>query len=65
MSENQQDRYWRRSSRCESGHCVEVFFDGELVLVRNSREPNGPWLTFDADEWRAFTAGLVAGELRG
>jgi hypothetical protein len=44
---------------------VEVSFDGELVLVRNSREPNGPWLTFDADEWRAFTAGLVAGELRG
>ncbi|WP_155369886.1 DUF397 domain-containing protein [Catellatospora vulcania] len=64
MSEYQQDRHWRRSSRCESGQCVEVCFDGELVLVRSSKDPDGPWLTFDADEWRAFTAGLAAGELR-
>ncbi|WP_222106272.1 DUF397 domain-containing protein [Catellatospora sichuanensis] len=49
---------------CESAHCVEVCFDGASVLVRSSREPDGPWLTFDREEWRVFCAAVAEGEFR-
>lgn len=52
---------WQRSSKCDSGTCVEVAFDGE-VLVRDGKDPDGPVLRFTGDEWSAFTAGVQAGE---
>lgn len=43
--------------------CVEVaFLDGELVGVRDSKNPTGPALVFTTHEWNAFTAGLIDGE---
>lgn len=54
---------WQRSSRCEEAACVEVALEDGLVLVRNSRHPDGPVLTFTAEEWRAFCAGVAGGEL--
>jgi hypothetical protein len=54
---------WHRSTRCEARECVEVAFLGDQVFVRNSREPDGPTVTFTADEWAAFCAGVRAGEL--
>lgn len=53
---------WRRSSFCEQGACAEVAFDGDAVLVRDSKDPDGGVLRFTADEWAAFTAGVKAGE---
>jgi Domain of unknown function (DUF397) len=41
---------------------VEVATDGESYLVRDSKDPDGPVLTFDRDEWTAFLSGAVAGE---
>jgi len=32
------------------------------VLVRHSKNPEGGVLRFTADEWRAFEAGVRAGE---
>jgi len=32
------------------------------VLVRNSRDPEGPILSFTKAEWDAFGAGMKAGE---
>ncbi|MEV4412944.1 DUF397 domain-containing protein [Catellatospora sp. NPDC049609] len=58
-------RHWRKSSRCESGHCLEVCFEGGSVLLRDSKDPDGPVLTISADEWRAFTDGVRRGELGG
>lgn len=53
---------WRRSSRCDSGTCVEVALDPDgLVLVRDSKDP-GPVLVFDPAEWDDFVAGVKAGE---
>lgn len=51
-----------RSSYCGNGAaCVEVAVsDG--VLVRDSKDPDGPVLSFDAGEWSAFLAGCKAGE---
>jgi hypothetical protein len=33
---------------------VEVAADGDLVYVRDSKNPNGPVLTFDPGTWVAF-----------
>ncbi|WP_083929447.1 DUF397 domain-containing protein [Catelliglobosispora koreensis] len=52
-----------RSACGEAGSCVEVCYDGDDVLVRSSRDPSGPVLTFTTDEWRNFCAGIVSGEL--
>jgi hypothetical protein len=54
---------WRKStSSSEIGNCVEVANSGSTVFLRNSRHPSGPTLSFTADEWRAFLAGVRANE---
>ena len=46
-------------------NCVEAAFlpDGGMA-VRDSKNPQQQPLIFDAGEWAAFAAGVVAGEFR-
>jgi hypothetical protein len=56
---------WRKSSRSagNGGDCVEVSRNlPGAVAVRDSKDPDGPTLTFTPDEWVAFTAGIKTGE---
>ena len=56
---------WRKSSYSTSqgGGCVEVAqFPASAVGVRDSKDPQGPKLLFTLDEWRAFVAGVKAGQ---
>ncbi|GAA1970395.1 DUF397 domain-containing protein [Kitasatospora viridis] len=57
---------WRKSSYSGAGgnNCVEVA-DGltSLLPVRDSKDPNGPALTFAADAWSSFVSALKAGDL--
>lgn len=55
---------FRKSAFCASGgvNCVEVAFGPAHVFVRDSKDPDGPMLTFTPDEWTAFLAGVNAGE---
>ena len=56
---------WRKSSRSGEGDCVEVADNlPGLVAVRDSKDPDGPVLTFDRSQWRAFVAGVRDGEFR-
>ena len=52
---------WRKSSRSSGngGACVEVAGAG-TVLVRDSKDPDGPRLAFDHAAWETFT-GKVKG----
>ena len=54
---------WRVSSWCAAGDCVAVgrLPDGH-VLVKDTKEPDGPQLRFDPTEWRAFVSGIRAGD---
>ena len=45
---------WRKSSFSESGNCVEVAILDDQILVRDSKDRNGPVLTFGVNEWRDF-----------
>ncbi|MEV6010709.1 DUF397 domain-containing protein [Streptomyces sp. NPDC051976] len=49
---------WRKSSYSgnEGGQCVEVAACPEAVHVRDSKDPEGPALTFTGAAWTAFLA---------
>ena len=62
---------WRKSSYSggNGGACVEVAVvpgskEGSdyVITMRDSKDPDGPVLTFTPDEWKAFTLGVQDGE---
>jgi hypothetical protein len=54
---------WRKSRRSgPDGGCVEVAISEEVVGVRDSKNPAGAMLMFDADAWRGFIDSLKRGE---
>ena len=53
---------FRKSTASATGACVEVAVYGDGVLVRDSKNPTGPRLEFNAQEWVAFLAGVRSGE---
>ncbi len=62
MSGDGGENTWHKSSKSNAGECVEVNLGGDQVKVRDSKDPNGPILIFAHPEWRAFIAGVHAGE---
>lgn len=49
------------SSHCTQGDCVEVGRDGGEYRLRDSKNPDGPHLTFTPAAMTAFLAGVKAG----
>jgi hypothetical protein len=52
---------WRKSSYSnqDGGQCIEVSDDHPaLVPVRDSKDPHGPALIFEASAWAAFIAAV-------
>jgi hypothetical protein len=50
---------WKKSTySANSGNCVEVADLGDVVAVRDSKDPDGPELFFDAAAWAPFIAGI-------
>ncbi|WP_033333987.1 MULTISPECIES: DUF397 domain-containing protein [Streptomyces] len=57
------DAAWRKSSYSNGqGGCVEVD-DSRPGTVRDSKDPDGPVLTFPASSWGVFIAAIRAGDL--
>ena len=52
---------WFTSSFSGDNGCVQVKLR-EGALVRDSKDPAGPVLSFTAPEWAAFLAGVRSGE---
>lgn len=49
------DARWRKSSRSsDTANCVEVAFAGPAVAIRDSKNTDGPVLTFPTANWTAF-----------
>jgi hypothetical protein len=56
---------WRKSSysSANGGACVEVACNlPGVVAVRDSKDPDGPALTFSPAQWQAFTIAVRDGE---
>jgi hypothetical protein len=49
---------WVRSSKCDSGACLEMAQGVSGVHVRDSKFPQGPGLSVGRNDWRAFLAAL-------
>ena len=62
---------WRKSSHSTAnGHCTEVAVlpgpvpdAGYVIAVRDSKDPDGPVLSFTPADWHTFTDGLKTGKL--
>ncbi|MCL6300968.1 DUF397 domain-containing protein [Streptomyces kronopolitis] len=57
---------WRKSSYSnqDGGQCIEVSDDfPALVPVRDSKDPQGPALTFEAPAWTSFVTAVKHGQL--
>lgn len=56
---------WQKSSKSDSsgGACVEVADLAAGVVVRDSKDPDGPKLVFGPDAWRAFASQVKTGGL--
>ncbi|NUR73358.1 MAG: DUF397 domain-containing protein [Hamadaea sp.] len=53
---------WRKSRRCDAGTCVEVASLKDEIVIRDSKDPDGPVLHFTRDEWTAFVDGVRDGD---
>ena len=56
---------WRKSSRSNTrpDQCVELTTVGPAVAVRDSKDADGPKLSFTARQWDTFTARIKSGGL--
>jgi hypothetical protein len=54
--------HWRKSSYSneDGGNCVEVAAHPGAIHVRDSKDPEGPALTFSPAAWAAFAAFAAA-----
>ncbi|MEU8036889.1 DUF397 domain-containing protein [Streptosporangium sp. NPDC049078] len=65
MNLTQSDLTWRKSSlrSAEGQNCVEVAaLPTGGQAVRDSKDPDGPVLTFASGEWSAFISGIRNGD---
>lgn len=53
---------WRVAQRCESGACVRVARYGEMIVVGDTKNPNGPVLPYMKAAWREFVNRVKNGE---
>ncbi|GGM17859.1 MULTISPECIES: DUF397 domain-containing protein [Micromonospora] len=53
---------WKKSTRSNAGgDCVEVATPPQLVLVRDSKDQQGPVLSFTSGQWTGFVRGIKVG----
>ncbi|MFI6760550.1 DUF397 domain-containing protein [Micromonospora sp. NPDC050417] len=55
------DVVWRKSSRSGSDtNCVEIAELPQTIAVRDSKDPDGPVLTFVRSAWTSFVTDIHA-----
>ncbi len=52
---------WRTARRCDGGTCVQVAVDKGMVLIRDSKNPNGSVLVYSRADWANFVGAVKKG----
>ncbi|MYZ36201.1 DUF397 domain-containing protein [Streptomyces sp. MnatMP-M17] len=67
MSRSERTIRWRKSSYSsnQQGECLEVADGYADIPVRDSKNPTGPTLRFQATGWASFIGAVKAGSLAG
>jgi hypothetical protein len=52
---------WRKSIASGGDNCVEVAFARDHLLLRDSKDPDGPRLRLTRTQWAAFLEGIKVG----
>lgn len=50
---------WRKSRASVTGECVEVAVTEDMVAIRDSKDRQGPMVTYTAKAWREFVHHLA------
>ena len=61
------DAVWRKSTySVANSACVEIALsaDGDRVMMRDSKDPDGAVLTYGTEGWRSFIQDLREGRVR-
>jgi Domain of unknown function (DUF397) len=53
---------WRTAKASASENCVQVRSEHDMIVVGNSRSPDGPFISYTQAEWAAFLDGAKKGE---
>ncbi|MFG1944868.1 DUF397 domain-containing protein [Nonomuraea sp. NPDC048826] len=60
---NPQQPGWVKAAACDNGGtCIEVALSGNAILIRDSKDPDGPVLRFTVPEWLVFVCGVLVGD---
>ncbi len=59
------DTPWAKASKSagNGGECIEVRRHDGAIQVRDSKDPDGPVLTFPPAAWQAFVNAVANGEI--
>ena len=61
-SRRQEEFSWRIARPCNGGHCVRVAAAGDAILIADSKNPDGPALSYSRAEFQAFANGIKRGD---
>jgi len=53
---------WRVAKTCQGGSCVRVARTGGVILIGDTKNPDGDVLTYTMSEWQEFVAGVKQGD---
>jgi hypothetical protein len=54
---------WKKARHSiANGDCVEIASAQGLVAVRDSKDPSGPIMRYDASVWQSFLSGARSGK---
>lgn len=53
---------WRTPVRCDAGACVQVAASDQMILMADSKAPEGPVLSYTRTEFREFILSAKNGD---
>ena len=53
---------WLVARNCDGGNCIRVAPNADMIVIGDSKNPDGPSLSYSRAEWAAFVEGIRQGD---